>query len=313
MTEAAYRSPGVWCLTTALLLACCRSSVARRPPSDSDRLGDTAATIAGALPFAQEDSEWPPYTGHGPEGIPHYANREFSVAERALLRRVYGVENPNRLYVSDSSEDGLLKYDTEAKRCATCYVNSYRIGLVSVRRPGESWEQLERRTHSMRARDFPTAARITSSSTADLDPAIRADVEQMLADAQRAGFVLHVKETYRSPEREAYLMAVSRGHTHTLTSLHSYGRAIDVVIGDGNLRRAATRARWIAFRKWVTTYKADEFRILGAPDRTWDWAHVEVPSPTIGFRTIEDAITRAQACSASTDRPVSCDFTPHLR
>src|SRR5438105_268652 len=150
------------------------------------------------------------YTGEGPDGIPHYVRREFSAAERSLLRRAYGIEDPNRLYVSDSTEDGLLKYDTKAKTCATCYVDSYRIGFISVRRPGETWEDAERRVRSMRLRDFPASAHVGSTSTSDLDPAIRDEVERMLADARRAGFALRVSATYRSPEREAYIMA--EGH-----------------------------------------------------------------------------------------------------
>ena len=68
------------------------------------------------------------------------------------------------------TEDGLLKYDTQVKRCPTCYVNSYRVGFISIRRPVESWEELERRVHTMRRADFPAWARIPSTSTQDLDP-----------------------------------------------------------------------------------------------------------------------------------------------
>ena len=258
-----------------------------------------------------ENDDVPAYTGHGPEGIPNYARRAFSAADRALLRTVYGVEDPNRLYVSDSTEDGLLKYDTRVKTCATCYVNSYRVGFMSVRRPGETWEEVERRVQSTPLRSFPTAAHPASRSTADLDPAIRGDVEQMLADARRAGFVFRISATYRSAEREAYLMAEGRGRTHTLTSLHSYGRAIDIVVADGRLPHAATKASWIAFRHWVSAYRGREFRIIGTPERTWDWPHVEVPSAGIGFRTIEDALARARMCSDTAGTPAPCDFRPH--
>jgi hypothetical protein len=268
--------------------------------------------VAGALHLgARAPAPLPPYTGTDPRGIPNYARRPFTEEERRLLRDVYGVEDPGRLYVSDSTEDGLLKYDTRFKRCRSCYVNSYRVGFISVRRPGETWEQVERRVRAMRPRDFSAAARAGSStSTADLDPDVRADVERMLADARRAGFQLRVVATYRSPEREAYLMARGGGRTLTLTSLHSYGRAIDIVIGDGKLAHRATRSQWIAFRRWVSRYKGDEFRILGTPERTWDWPHVELPSPAIGFRTIEAALARARACS--TDDVMLCDFPPHL-
>ena len=277
--------------------------------------------VAGALGFGARSRDLPSYTGTDARGIPHYARRTFTDEERRLLRDTYGVENPNRLYISDSTEGGLLKYDTRVKRCRTCYVNSYRVGFISVRRPGETWEQVERRVRAMRRRDFPATARASSNrSTADLDPDIRADTERMLADARRAGFPVRVVATYRSPEHEAYLMAIGGGRTLTLTSLHSYGRAIDVVVGDGNLRRRSTRAQWIAFRRWVTTYKGDTFRILGTPERTWDWRHIEMPTSTVGFRTIEAALERARACrrrgpnvSGSRRRQIAaCDFAPNL-
>jgi hypothetical protein len=272
------------------------------------RIREALGRIATAIGRGARDGELPPYTGTDARGIPHYARHPFSDEERRLLRDTYGVEDPNRLYVSDSTEDGLLKYDTRVKRCRTCYVNSYRVGFISVRRRGESWEEAERRVRAMRPRDFTAAARASSStSTADLDPDVRAAMEDMLASARRAGFVLRVAATYRSPEHEAYLMAIGGGRTYTLTSLHSYGRAIDVVVGDGNLSRRATRTQWIAFRRWVTAYKGDDFRILGTPERTWDWRHVEMPTASVGFRTIEAALARARAC-----RGTACDFTPHV-
>lgn len=265
----------------------------------------TTGTAAGALA-----ADAAAYTGHDANGIPHYTARTFTPEEQALLRMVYGIEEPSRLYVSDSSAAGVLKYDTGRKRCWSCFVNSYRIGFVSIRRPNESWEELERRLARMSPSDFPASSRIEDVSTAELDPAIRGDVEQMLADAVRAGFALRVKATYRSPEREAFLMRTRGGSTHTLTSLHSYGRGIDVLVGDGIPRHARTRARWVAFRRWVTAYHGGEFRILGTPDRTWDWPHVEIPSADIGFRSIDAALERAAGCGArATATP--CDFAPH--
>jgi hypothetical protein len=114
--------------------------------------------------------------------------------------------------------------------------------------------------------------------------------------------------------REALLMALGGGRTHTLTSMHSYGRALDVVVDDGVLAHARTRADWIAFRRWVPRYAVApgrSFRILGTPERTWDWPHVELPSDSIGFGTIEEALDRARRCLA---RPpeVPCNFAAHL-
>jgi hypothetical protein len=101
------------------------------------------------------------------------------------------------------------------------------------------------------------------------------------------------------------------GSTHTLTSLHAYGRAIDVLVGDGNPRHLRTRERWIAFRRWVTAYRGGEFRILGTPEQTWDWPHVEVPNPDVGFRDIDAALERARECREP-GATTPCDFVPRL-
>lgn len=254
------------------------------------------------------------YEGSDPRGIPRYATGAMSSEDSLLLRRAYGIEDPHRLYVSDSSEERILKYDTQRKPCRSCYVNSYRVGYVSVRRPGESWEQAERRVRTSPPSAFPGGAHGASTSTADLDPDVRPLAEAMLRAASAAGFHLRVRATYRSPVREAFLMAERRGRTHTLTSNHSYGRALDIIVDDGNRGRRRTRHDWIAFRRWVARYRTpsgESFRILGRPGRSWDWAHVELPSSTLGFDTIDEAIARARTCL----RPgatVPCNFTPHL-
>ena len=73
-------------------------------------------------------------------------------------------------------------------------------------------------------------------------------------------------------------MAEGAGRTHTLTSNHTYGRALD---------------------------------ILGRGDRSWDWPHVELPSSNIGFGTIEEAVARGKDCLAS-GATIPCNFPPHL-
>ncbi|CAN5269474.1 hypothetical protein BH09GEM1_BH09GEM1_47080 [soil metagenome] len=254
------------------------------------------------------------YEGVDARGIPRYATVELSSADADVLRRAYGIEDPHRLYVSDSTDEGILKYDTQRKRCLTCYVNSYRIGYVSVRRNGESWDEAERRVRATKTTYFTGGATPASTSTADLDPDVRPLAEAMLRDARAAGYRLRVTATYRSPLREAFLMAEGRGRTHTLTSNHSYGRALDIVVDDGNRGSARTRPDWIAFRRWVTHYRApggESFRVLGKLDRTWDWPHVEVASSTIGFGSIDKAIARARTCLAP-GAAVSCNFAPHL-
>jgi len=255
------------------------------------------------------------YEGVDSRGIPHYATAVLLSSDDAqVLRRAYGIEDPHRLYVSDSTAEGLLKYDTQVKRCNTCYVNSYRVGYVSVRRVGESWEAVEHRVRSTPPHVFTGSANPSSQSTADLDPDVRPLAERMLRDARTAGFHLNVTATYRSPLREAYLMAEGAGRTHTLTSNHSYGRALDIVVDDGNRARPQTKRDWIAFRNWVARYRTptgESFRILGRVDRSWDWPHVELPSSNIGFDTIEEAIRRGKTCLAA-GATLPCNFPPHL-
>jgi hypothetical protein len=251
------------------------------------------------------------YSGTDARDVPHYFQRQLSAEERSVLRDAFGVVAASHLYLSDSTRDGLLKYDPKPKPCAICYVNSYRIGFVSIRRKGESWEDLERRTRTLSRNSFPASSLVTSSSVSTMDPDVQEKVQQMLDAARRAGFDVHVVTTYRSPEQEALLMATGRGRTHTLTSLHSYGRAIDVRIGNGNINDPSTRRRWIAFREWVTRFRGNDFRIIGAPDRSWDWPHIELPSERIGFRSVDAAIAAGRKCAPNPSLR-ACEFMPHL-
>ncbi len=269
--------------------------------------GDATAHPSGDHPHTSALS----YSGIDARGIPNYLARSVTDDGRRILRQAFGVVSPAHLYVSDSTHAGVLKYDPVAKPCLTCYVNSYRVGFVSIRKPGESWDQLQRRVQTLRRTSFRPASLVTSSSVSSMDPDVQDEVRQMLVAARRAGFRLRVVSTYRSPEQEAILMAEGRGRTHTLTSLHSYGRAIDVSIGDGNLGNPSTRRSWIAYRRWVTGFRGSDFRVLGTPDRSWDWAHVELPGTRIGFRSVDDAIDAGRACLARSSTS-TCEFPPHL-
>lgn len=278
------------------------------------------ASSAQSVTIAGQDSGVTPenvpasvlsYAGTDIRGVPHYFRGRLGAPEIRALREAFGVVSTSHLYISDSTRSGLLKYDTQVKTCSTCYVNSYRVGFVSIRKKGESWEDLERRTRSTNRRSFPASSLVASNSVAAMDPDVQGEVIEMLDAARKAGFAVHVVATYRSPELEAVLMAEGQGRTHTLTSLHSYGRAIDVQIGDGNLNNPNTRGRWIAFRDWVTRYRGSDFRVLGAPDHSWDWQHVELPSDRIGFRSIDAAVVAARSCLSQTSLR-ACEFQPHL-
>jgi Bacterial protein of unknown function (DUF882) len=266
--------------------------------------GQSVSTIAHGIPAAR-------YSGSDDRGVPHYFDGHLSAEEISVLRKAFGVVVASHLYISDSSRAGLLKYDPVAKRCATCYVNSYRIGFISIRRPGESWEDLERRLRTMSRSSFAKSSLVTSSSISMMDPSVQDEVTQMLDAARHAGFNAHVVTTYRSPEQEALLMREGGGRTHTLTSLHTYGRAIDVRIDDGRLGSPTTRRHWIAFRRWVTRFRGSDFHVLGAADKTWDWPHIELPSDKIGFRSIEAALAAGQKCLSDGFRR-ACEFQPNL-
>jgi hypothetical protein len=94
------------------------------------------------------------YAGRDADGVPHYVTRPFSAKERELLRRHFGIEDPSRLYLSDSTATGHLNYDTQRDPGAGRLVRSYRVGAASIRRDGESWEGLERRLRTLRPADF---------------------------------------------------------------------------------------------------------------------------------------------------------------
>jgi hypothetical protein len=238
------------------------------------------------------------YAGRDEDGVPRYLQRPFSAEERRLLRDHFGIEEPGRLYLSDTTEHAYLNYDTERDPGAGRLVRSYRVGAPSVRLPGETWEELERRLATMRPADFPSEAAKADTALASLDPEARPEFERMLAAARRAGHRVKVVETHRPPERQAYLLVSGGGLTFTATSKHSSGRAVDVVVGDGNLKHRRTRERWVAFRRWVTQYEGGRFRLIGLPDKSWDWPHIELPGPD-GYRSIEALLLAAQRAEDS--------------
>ena len=68
----------------------------------------------------------------------------------------------------------------------------------------------------------------------------------------------------------------------------------DLVVGDGDLRNPRTRASWIAFRRWVAGFEGGRFRLLGTPERSWDWPHVELADAPLGFRSVEAMLEAAR-------------------
>ncbi len=270
---------------------------------------ETGFAAATALLYPRDT-----YTGRDPDGVPCYVERPFSLEERRLLREHFGIEEPGRLYLSDSGPGAYLMYDTERDPGAGHLVRTYRVGAGSIRRQGETWEELERRLRTMRPGDFPAAVRNPNTSLASLDPAARPAFERMLRAARRAGHRVRVVEVHRSPERQAYLLVQGGGLTFTATSKHSAGRAVDLVVGDGNLRKKRTRARWTAFRRWVAGFEAGRFRLIGEPGKSWDWPHVELPGGVLGYRSVEELLDAAsRAAIHSTHDPARSGATSLAR
>jgi hypothetical protein len=287
----------VWRRWLAVLLFLSPVSPASAQVSD----GFTVALAAASGLSALRALRYPraSYAGRDEAGVPRYVRGPFSAEERRLLRRWFGIEDPSRLYLSDTTGAGYLVYDTERDPGAERLVRSYRVGAASIRLPGESWEELERRLRTLEPGDFPAAARKAETSLDSLAPEVRDRFALMLAAARAAGHRVRVTESWRSPERQAYLMVLGGGLTFTATSMHSAGHAVDLVVGDGNLERRRTRARWIAFRRWLSTYDGGRFRMIGTPERSWDWPHVELAEGTPGFGSVEALIGAAREAEAA--------------
>ena len=230
-----------------------------------------------------------------------------------------------RRYVDDHAQDFLGQLiewlripsvSADPARPGDCRTVSVRVGLTAPRRPDETWDAFVTRVARGGTHAWPDGAQAYYTSLASLDPAARGPFERLLADARRAGFRVRVAETYRSPARQALLLARRDGRTETATSVHSYGRAVDLVVADGRIDRPSTVRAWIAFRRWVSRYRGGTFRVVGTPERTWDWPHVELAAPRLGFTSVEALLAAARACRAATTSDAAaadrCTLAPRL-
>jgi hypothetical protein len=260
-------------------------------PADTARL-DEEVGPSDAAP-ASHDADALAYAGHDAHHRPRYVQRRFTDEERQLLRDAFGIADPNRLWLPDSSTTAVLRYDAATGLVA-------RVGYGSMRRPGETWEQFGERIRRLDRRAWPRSARESYfTGLRVLDPSVRREFEALLAAARAAGFRVRVAESYRRADQQAFLLAHGNGKTFTATSAHQYGRAVDIIVGDGRITRPRTAREWIAFRRWVLAWGEGRFRLVGAPAGTWDWPHVELVDPPIGFRTVDALIAAARACLAA--------------
>jgi hypothetical protein len=46
----------------------------------------------------------------------------------------------------------------------------------------------------------------------------------------------------------------------------------------------------------VTATRGDTVRLIGTPDRSWDWPHIEYVDGPPGFRSIEELLGAARWC-----------------
>lgn len=286
-------------LATICMLAILPMVVWGATTAHAERVGEALRSLLARGRFASAalravySASHPPlsYAGRDGSGVPYYTRHPFSPAERQLLLDEFGIDHPENLYLSDSAAHAVLLYDPERDCGDSCLVGSYRVGAPSVRRHGESWAAMEERVRATPLARFPRNARIPTRSLSALSSEARGAFDTLLTAAHKAGFSVRVTESFRSPMRQAYLLR--RGFTYTATSLHSDGRAIDVSVGNGRLHDRKNRERWIAFRRWVERFEGGRFRIIGRPDSSWDWPHIEFPNRTAGYRSVEELLDSA--------------------
>jgi hypothetical protein len=279
-------------LTCAVAATAYQESAAVPPMKGRlSRVTLAAAVVLAASPGIPLAS----YTGRDSvTGVPRYVTRAFTDVERRVLRERFGVDEPSLLYRND---EGFIVFDSRRDGGLRDYVNTYRVGARSIRHPGETFRELERRVRGKPAAYYGSPVERVENSLDALEPQVRDEFRELLRDARSVGLPIDVFETYRSPERQAYLLGRGDGVTHTATSMHSDRRAMDVRVRDDGLTSSEVRAMYARFQKLAI---ARGFTLAGE----WDPGHVALPDAEqqSGFTSIEallvaataDAPTRAQ-------------------
>ena len=284
---------GARALRTASVVPVAAAAVVDTAPAPNAAAPENDLTSADGAP-PSHDADALAYAGHDAHHRPRYVQRAFTDEERALLRDAFGIAEPNRLWLPDSSATAVLRYDGAGGLAA-------RVGYRSMRHPGETWEAFVTRIRHLDRRAWPAVARDSyHTGLRWLAPAERAAFAELLDSARAAGFAVRVAETYRAPERQAYLLAHGNGQTFTATSAHQYGRAADILVGDGRIDTPRKVREWIRFRRWVLAWGQGRFHLVGSPSDTWDWPHVELADPPVGFRSVDALLTAARRCTSAT-------------
>lgn len=134
------------------------------------------------------------------------------------LRCRHGIRGPGRF--------GLLSYsDVPVYQTVTPLPGTHVVGVPGLPRPmpGESFEAWEWRV--LRTA-YPADARVARRDLESLDPFFASRLMRMEARLAESGIYARRRETWRSPERQAYLFQQGRSRpgplaTTTLTSWHS--------------------------------------------------------------------------------------------
>ncbi len=285
--------------TAALRAAAVAAAAA---PRDTARLAPAPLALDSAPPLDPTD-------GSGRvRWIGREADHTLAPADRALLRTVFGIDDVRRIYIPTTAGE-VLRYAAHAPGCPTlenggrpttrggaCRVVGVRIGLAAPRDTGETWDAFTARVEHGGPRAWTASGGRTEYAGLDaLDPDARPAFERLVADARAAGFPIHIRETFRTPERQAAILSRNDGRTTTLTSAHSYGRAVDISV-------AGRHSAWVEFRRWVLRQQNGAFRLIGTPESTWDWPHVEyvgaATATPLGYRTVDALVAAARACRA---------------
>lgn len=297
--------------TTARPRAAADTVAPPAPPVDTAGVGAAvAAGAAAAGPPADPELPVDPTDGRGGvRWVGRDADRTIPAADRALLRTVFGIDDVRRLFLPAAGGD-VLRYASHAPGCSdesrvgarrgSCRVVSVRVGLAAPRAAGETWDGYTGRVVRGGTGAWAADGRVQYQALGALVPEAARAFERLVDDARAAGFPVHVRETFRTPERQAYILARGDGRTTTATSAHSYGRAVDLSVADGAIGRRSTYRTWVDFRRWVLGQQNGAFRLIGTPERTWDWPHVEyvgtTGGPPLGYPTVDALVAAARAC-----------------
>ncbi|HEV2145931.1 MAG TPA: hypothetical protein VGR37_00795 [Longimicrobiaceae bacterium] len=204
------------------------------------------ALLPAAAPPAHAQAPLAAVVAIGPVGEPECARMDFAALRRdpsaSELRCRYGVRGPGRF--------GLAEYmDVPVYQPSTPLPGTHVVGVPGLPgpRPGESYEAWEWRVHRT---EYGPDVRRAHRGLEVLHPIFAEKIMRLERVAAEAGIRASRRETWRSPERQAFLFQQGRSRpgpfaTSTLTSWHSRvdregrpaGTAVDYDVPAGQMRR----------------------------------------------------------------------------